>query len=47
MEEQRDYIAEAKRIAEEIKATEEHIMELYREEKSQEKHVEDLKVQYK
>lgn len=47
MEEQRDYIAEAKRIAEEIKATEEHIMELYREEKSLEKHVEDLKVQYK
>lgn len=47
MEEQKDYIAEAKRIAEEIKATEEHILELDREEKSQKKHVEDLKVQYK
>lgn len=47
MEEQKDYIAEAKRIAEEIKATEEHILELNHEEKSQKKHVEDLKVQYK
>ena len=47
MEEQKDYIAEAKRIAEEIKATEEHILELDREEKFQKKHVEDLKVQYK
>ena len=47
MEEQKDYIAEAKRIAEDIKATEEHILELDREEKFQKKHVEDLKVQYK
>ena len=47
MEEQKDYIAEAKHIAEEIKATEEHILELDREEKFQKKHVEDLKVQYK
>lgn len=47
MEEQKDYIAESKRIAEEIKATEEHILELDREEKFQKKHVEDLKVQYK
>ena len=47
MEEQKDYIAEAKRIAEEIEATEEHILELDRDRTSQKKHVEDLKVQYK
>lgn len=47
MEEQKDYIAEAKRIAEEIKAAEEHILELDRDRTSQKKHVEDLKVQYK
>ena len=47
MEEQKDYIAEAKRIAAEIETTEKHIEELYREAKSQKKHVEDLMVQYK
>ena len=47
MGEQKDYIAEAKRIAAEIETTEKHIEELYREAKSQKKHVEDLMVQYK
>ena len=47
MEEQKYHISEAKQIAEEIKATEGHVQELYNEQQSLKRHVEDLKVQYK
>ena len=42
-----EYTAETKRIAEELKATEEHVHALKREEKSKIQHMEDLKEQYK
>ena len=40
------YTEEAKRIAEELKATEEHVHALEREEKSEKQYMEDLKEQY-